>query len=69
MGIIGIYGDSWADPNHGHDFNPQLAEQAWCKRFDQADIYAKGGSSIYFGIFHVILLFFRLHWGFLSVNF
>jgi len=48
METIGIYGDSWADPNHGHDFNPQLAKKAWCKRFDHADIYAKGGSSIYF---------------------
>jgi len=48
MGTIGIYGDSWADPNHGHDFNPQLAKQAWCNRFSRASIYAKGGSSIYF---------------------
>jgi hypothetical protein len=45
---IGIYGDSWADPNHGHDYNPLLAKKAWCNRFGQADIYAKGGSSIYF---------------------
>lgn len=48
MERIGIYGDSWADPNHGHDDNPGLANFAWCNRFGRADIYAKGGSSIYF---------------------
>lgn len=48
MGTIGIYGDSWADPFHGHDFSPELENLAWCKQFNQADIYAKGGSSIYF---------------------
>lgn len=45
---IGIYGDSWADPFHGHDFNSLLTGQAWCRRFSNADIYAKGGSSIYY---------------------
>ena len=45
---IGIYGDSWADPNHGHDFNPALTDRAWCRQFNNADIYGKGGSSIYF---------------------
>jgi hypothetical protein len=48
MQRIGIYGDSWADPTPGHDFNPQLTDQAWCRRFNNADIHAKGGSSIYF---------------------
>lgn len=48
MESIGIYGDSWADPEHGHDFNPLLSDLAWCKRFKNASIYAKGGSSIYF---------------------
>ena len=48
MERIGIYGDSWADPTHGHDFNPGLENLAWCRRFNNADIYAKGGSSIYF---------------------
>ena len=47
MNSIGIYGDSWADPNHGHDYNPSLANAAWCRRLN-ANIYAKGGSSIYF---------------------
>lgn len=48
MEKIGIYGDSWADPNHGHDSDPSLENLAWCKRFNQAVIYGKGGSSIYF---------------------
>lgn len=48
MERIGIYGDSWADPNHGHDHNPGLANLAWCKRIKNANIYARGGSSIYY---------------------
>lgn len=47
MERIGIYGDSWADPFHGHDLNPSLTSRAWCRRFSNADIYGKGGSSIY----------------------
>jgi hypothetical protein len=57
MQRIGIYGDSWADPTHGHDSNPALTDLAWCRRFNNADIYAKGGSSIYFSY----LLFMQSH--------
>lgn len=52
MGTIGIYGDSWADPTHGHDFNPSLEDFAWSKRLASSSVYAKGGSSIYFSYTH-----------------
>lgn len=48
MEKIGIYGDSWADPNHGHDSDPSLDNLAWSKRLTETAVYAKGGSSIYF---------------------
>jgi len=49
MNKIGIFGDSFADPSHGHSVDPTLSSNAWIYKLNQeVDVYAKGGSSFYY---------------------
>jgi hypothetical protein len=49
MSTIGIFGDSFADPSHGHEADQNLRSEAWVYKLDQeVEIHAKGGSSLYY---------------------
>jgi hypothetical protein len=50
MNSIGIFGDSFADPSHGHDEYRQLMFDGWMYYLQNYDpiIFAKGGSSVYY---------------------
>lgn len=51
MKTLGIFGDSFADPSHGHDNYPEERQYGWpCLLSDSYDveIFARGGSSLYY---------------------
>jgi hypothetical protein len=49
MSNLGIYGDSFADPHHGHDIEPTFHNLGWPNLLDSpVNIYALNGSSIYY---------------------
>ena len=49
MTSIGIFGDSFADPTHGHDIEPNFDQHGWPHLLNkQVNIYALNGSSIYY---------------------
>lgn len=50
MKTLGIFGDSWVDPNHGHDGYPHMSQQAWACYLNKqykVDIHALSGNSLY----------------------
>lgn len=49
MSDLGIFGDSFADPYHGHDVEPTFHNLGWPNLLDtHVSIYALNGSSIYY---------------------
>jgi hypothetical protein len=49
MSQIGIFGDSFADPSHGHEADQNLRSEAWVYKLNQdVGVHAKGGSSLYY---------------------
>ena len=48
---LAIFGDSWADPHHGHDHDASMNNSAWPVLIPyqqyQTDIYAMSGNSLY----------------------
>ena len=45
---LAIFGDSWADPNHGHELYPELDQLAWPNLLGRPVAnYAHAGSSLY----------------------
>ena len=45
---LAIFGDSWADPNHGNEGYPEMRQLAWPNQLGKpVDIYARAGSSLY----------------------
>lgn len=49
MSSIGIFGDSFADPNHGHDEFPDMKYNGWMYHLKNyvPEIHARGGTSVY----------------------
>lgn len=50
MKTLGIFGDSWVDPSHGHDLDPSIAQHAWSCHLNkhyQIDLHALKGNSLY----------------------
>jgi hypothetical protein len=45
---LGVFGDSWADPGHGHKGYPELDSFAWPNQLGKPVVnYARAGSSLY----------------------
>ena len=51
MKTLGIFGDSFADPSHGHDGHPEDRQYGWPSLLSDSynvEIFARGGSSLYY---------------------
>ena len=49
MKTLGIFGDSFASPFHGHDADIGLEKEAWIYKLNRdVNVYAQGGSSVYY---------------------
>lgn len=51
MKTLGIFGDSFADPNHGHDDYPEDRQYGWPYLLSDSydvEIFARGGTSLYY---------------------
>lgn len=49
MKTLGIFGDSWADPRHGHDLDPSMDQDAWLYHLGDYELmlHSATGSSLY----------------------